>query len=231
MLDLRVHFLEADGSLAPWHERIREAVRETAERVGAAVSASDSAAPIDVLVEYRAGETIPELGVAGACYRRALVFFTVDPGNENFEASLSAGEVRKLLTHELHHSFRHATCGYGSKLGEALVSEGLADAFDAEINGGDGHVWNHALNAADWESLLERAERELWAETYDHAGWFFGTDRSVPRWAGYTIGYHLVKTYLAVNPQARPSQMTATPASVVIGEAWAPLKDRLLVAA
>ncbi|NUS68594.1 MAG: hypothetical protein HOQ41_09605, partial [Ensifer adhaerens] len=48
MLDLRVHFLEADGSLAPWRERILASVRETAERVGAAVSASDSAAPIDV---------------------------------------------------------------------------------------------------------------------------------------------------------------------------------------
>lgn len=231
MLDLRVHFLEADGSLAPWRERILEAVRETAARVGAAVSASDSAAPIDILVEYRPGETIPELGVAGACYRRGLVFFTLDPGNGNFEASLAAGEVRKLLTHELHHSFRHGTCGYGFKLGEALVTEGLADAFDAELNGGDGHPWNHAVAPADWAGLLERAERELWAESYDHAGWFYGSDRRLPRWAGYTIGYRLVKTYLAANPDARPSQMTATPASVVVGEAWASMKEGLLAAA
>lgn len=231
MLDLRVHFLEADGSLAPWREQMLEAVRETAERVGASVSAADSAAPIDVLVECRPGETIPELGIAGACYRRALVFFTLDPGNDNFEASLAAGEVQKLLTHELHHSFRHATCGYGSRLGEALVTEGLADAFDDEINGGNGQPWNHAIAGSDWAGVLERAERELWAETYDHAGWFYGSDRALPRWAGYTIGYHLVRTYLAANPDARPSQMTATPATLVIDEAWASLKERLLGAA
>lgn len=231
MLDLRVHFLEADGSLSPWRGRILEQVRETAERVGAAVSVSDSSAPIDVLVEYRVGETIPELGIAGACYRRAVVFFTLDPENENFEASLAAGEVRKLLTHELHHSFRHATCGYGTRLSEVLVTEGLADAFEVEINGGDGHAWCHAIAPGDWAAALERAERELSAETYDHPGWFYGSDRSLPRWAGYTIGYHLVKTYLAANPEARPSRMTATPASVVIGEAWAPLKERMLATA
>ncbi|KSV65301.1 hypothetical protein N183_07260 [Sinorhizobium sp. Sb3] len=231
MLDLRVHFLEAYGSLAAWREQILRQVDETAERVGARVPAADSAAPIDIVVENRPGETIPELGVAGSCYRRGLVYLTLDPDNENFHASLAAGELRRMLTHELHHSFRHATCGYGSKLGEALVTEGLADAFDVEINGGDGHPWNHAIAAGDWADLLERAERELWAEGYDHAGWFFGCDRALPRWAGYTIGYHLVKTYLAANPDAHPSQMTATPASVVIGEDWAPLEQGLLAAA
>lgn len=230
MLDLRVHFLEADGSLAPWHEHILREVRGTAERVGARVSASDCAAPIDLLVQCRPGEVIPELGLSGACYRRGLVILTLDPDNENLNPSLAAGELRNTLTHELHHSFRHATCGYGVQLGEALVTEGLADAFDAEINGGDGHPWNHAIASGDWASVLERAEPQLWAETYDHAGWFFGSDRTLPRWAGYTIGYRLLKTYLAANPEARPSQMTATPASVVIGEAWASMKEGLLAA-
>ncbi len=64
---------------------------------------------------------------------------TLDPDNPNFAASLANGELRKTLTHELHHSFRHAMCGYGFRLGEVLVTEGLADAFDAEINGGDGN--------------------------------------------------------------------------------------------
>ncbi|MBK5565766.1 DUF2268 domain-containing putative Zn-dependent protease [Ensifer sp. 2YAB10] len=231
MLDLRVHFLEAYGSLAPWREEVLRQVRDTAHRVGARVPAADSAAPIDIVVENRPGETIPEMGVAGSCHRRGLVCLTLDPDNENFPASLAAEEVRRMLTHELHHSFRHATCGYGSKLGEALVTEGLADAFEAEINGGDGHAWNHAIAAGDWAGLLERAERELWEDGYDHAGWFFGCDRALPRWAGYTIGYHLVKTYLAANPDACSSQMTATPASVVIGEAWAPLKEGLRAAA
>ncbi len=231
MLDLRVHFLEADGSLAPWRDQILSAVRETAERIRGRVPDLEAAAPVDIIIERRPGEVIPELGLTGSCYRRGLVSLTLDPENDNFETSLAGGDLLRTLTHELHHSFRHATCGYGSKLGEALVTEGLADAFDAEINGGDGHAWNHGIAAADWAGVLERAERQLWAETYDHPGWFYGADRSLPRWAGYTIGYHLVKTYLAANPDARPSQMTATSASVVIGEAWALLKERLLVAA
>lgn len=227
MLDLRLHFLEADGSLAPWRETILDDVQMTAERIGGSVSASDRSAPVDVLVERRPGETIPELGLSGACYRRGLVTVTLDPDNPNFEASLAKGALRKTLTHELHHSFRHASCGYGFRLGEVLVTEGLADAFDAEINGGDGNPWNHAVPAQDWLRLIERAELELWADGYNHSAWFFGWNGHgdpLPRWAGYSIGYHLVRAYLAANPDARPSLMTGTPAPEVIGRAWAHLK-------
>lgn len=234
MLDLRLHFLEADGSLAPWRERIAADVQVTAERVGGSVVAADRAAPIDVLVERRPGETIPELGLSGSCFRRGLVTITLDPDNPNFETSITKGELRKTLTHELHHSFRHATCGYGFRLGEVLVTEGLADAFDEEINGGDGNLWNHAIAATDWLGVIERAELELWADGYNHSAWFFGWNGygdPLPRWAGYSIGYHLVKTYLAANPDARPSQMTGTPAPEVIGRAWAHLKASITAAA
>lgn len=231
MLDLRVHFLEADGSLALWREQILREVRETIERVDGQVPVSEAVAPIDIIVERRPNEVIPELGLTASCYRRGLISLTLDPDNGNFEDSLAAGELLRTLTHELHHSFRYSTCGYGARLGEALVTEGLADAFDDEINGGEGRLWGHAIAAGAWEQVLDRAERELWADSYDHAGWFYGDDRALPRWAGHTIGYHLVKTYLAVNPEARASQMAATPATVVIGEAWAPLRERMLAAA
>lgn len=233
MLDLRIHFLEADGSLAAWREQILTEVQSTAERVGGSVSPSDKAAPVDVIVERRPGETIPELGLSGTCYRRGLVTVTLDPDNPNFETSLANGELRRTLTHELHHSFRHAICGYGFRLAEVLVTEGLADAFDAEINGGDGNPWNHAIAAEDWLMVMELAELELWADAYNHNAWFFGWNshgNPLPRWAGYSIGYHLVKTYLAANPDARPSQMTGTPAPEVIGRAWAHLKARISVA-
>lgn len=233
MLDLRVHFLEADGSLAPWREQILAEVQSTAERVGGSVSAADGAMPVDVIVERRPGETIPELGLSGACYRRGLVTVTLDPDNLNFGTSLARGELRRTLTHDLHHSFRHATCGYGFRLGEVLVTEGLADAFDAEINGGDGNPWNHAIAAEDWLGVIEQAELELWADAYNHSAWFFGWSghgQQLPRWAGYSIGYHLVKTYLAAKPDARPSQMTGTPAPEVIGQAWAQLKARITAA-
>lgn len=64
-----------------------------------------------------------------------LIFLTVDPASDIFRANQEAS-LERMFAHELHHAARWAGPGYGSSLGEALVSEGLAGAFAQEICGG-----------------------------------------------------------------------------------------------
>ena len=121
-------------------------------------------------------------------------------------------------------AWRFAAAGYGRTLGEALVSEGLADQFDREANGGTGQIWNHTLTPAEWAAVLSLAEPVLAAQSYNHLTWFFGGQMSngdpVPRWTGYMLGYHLVGTYLDLHLDARPSRMAGVPAAEVLADAW-----------
>lgn len=52
--------------------------------------------------------------------------------------------------------------------------------------------------------------------TYDHPAWFYGSDRKVPRWAGYTLGYNLVASYLAKHPKVLPSKLISAKASIFL---------------
>jgi Predicted Zn-dependent protease (DUF2268) len=155
---------------------------------------------ISIQVRVDPSRSIPEIGVGG--YTDPLggdVSVWIDdtpPGG--LPAALRTW-VPATLAHELHHSSRVRTGpGYGRTLGEALVTEGLADQFAAEVFPGTPlPPWDHALSADQEDALWERAQPDLWGSYSlgDHRRWFFGGS-GIPRWAGYTLGYRIVEAYL-----------------------------------
>jgi hypothetical protein len=221
-----LHFLEAEGSLQPWRGRLEAEAQAAEDRIAACLAPDIDMPPTDVVIQRLKGQTIPELGLVGMALRRGCMAVTLDPENPYFEASLEAGEFTRTLTHEFHHCLRFRSVGYGTTLAEALVSEGLADQFDREVNGGDGQMWNHALRPEQRPALLRQAEGAFRLSRYDHRLWFFGGKHGsdlislIPRWAGYTIGYHLVEAYLNATPYAKASRMAGTPATEVVTKAW-----------
>jgi hypothetical protein len=124
-VDWQVHWLEAEGDLAPWRERIAAEI----EVARTAVAGVLPPFRLDILVERVTGAVIPEVGTTGRAYRPSLCGLTVDPLNPNFAASLDTGDIRRTIAHEVHHCRRFAGPGYGRTLGEAIVSEGLAGQF------------------------------------------------------------------------------------------------------
>ena len=228
-MDWTLHFLEAEGTLAPWRERLAAEACQTHDRL-ATLLAPDLGMPrIDMLIQRLPGQAIPELGMGGHSYRRGCMSITLDPDNQAFAASLGDGQFSRLLTHEVHHCMRYDALGYGETLGEALVSEGLADQFDCEAHTKPGQPWTDALTRAQWPDVLARMEPNLSTNIYsftDHAAWFYGRlgDKPIPRWSGYSVGFHLVGAYLAANPQTRASRMAGTPVEEVLADAWPRLK-------
>jgi len=153
---------------------------------------------ISIRAGVDAARTIPEVGFGG---------FT-NPGTGDVfvwlahspPAAPTAASFRRwlhaTLAHELHHSSRiRSGPGYGTHLGEALVTEGLADSFALEIvRGAPTLPWDSALTIEERVSTWLPAREALWSG-YDHDRWFFGHG-DLPRWAGYSLGFDAVQQYL-----------------------------------
>lgn len=166
--------------------------------------------PIDVVFQVSPRTTIPELGIGGYTPDAHAVFISLDPSHKNFAAALR-DELPRTLAHELHHAVRWANPGYGGTLGEALITEGLAAHFEIEVFGGKPNMWDIAVRGKLLQKLLSRARRVLSSDTYNHNDWFFGNvKRSIPRWAGYAVGFELVKTSLRHHPKWTAGELVHT---------------------
>lgn len=216
-MDWRLHWLEAEGALGLWRERITSEVEAAWEAVARVVRMP----PLDILVQRLPGAVIPEIGMVGHAYRKGLFALTLDPDNPHFAASLEQGALRRQVTHEVHHCLRMAGPGYGRTLGEALVSEGLAGQFTGRLFGNPPEPWECAVDEDIVRAHLPDATA-LMASGYDHNAWFFGAGRHRPRWLGYTLGYRIVGKWLADAGAVDGDTWVNVPADAVLAASGIP---------
>lgn len=123
MPQITIHILNAQGKLTVHCKWLRTTLTDTYVQVTRLMPTPS----VDVIV--KAGKSvIPEKGHAGFCPESGVIYITVDPENPAFCKNV-AHSIERMFAHELHHAARWAGPGYGSTLGEALVSEGLAAIF------------------------------------------------------------------------------------------------------
>lgn len=166
----------------------------------------------DVSVEAKEdpNQVIPETGAGGYTPDSHTIFVYFDSNSDNFRKNVRE-EIKSTVTHEFHHAIRNRTYNWkeDTLLG-AMVTEGLADHFDIEINGAKPKPWSIALNDADLDRIKELATPEFNSREYNHSDWFFGSqERNIPKWAGYAVGFKLVGDYL---------QRTGKKASALVAE-------------
>lgn len=143
-----------------------------------------------------------------------------------FFAVLPDAQVRSILksviTHEYHHHWRiHALAitEQNQTLLDRLILEGLAEYF-VKIRLGDSSLGPYK------DALTEKQARVLWKTTYhsnrNEVGektdvYMFGSkEKQIPFWAGYAIGYYLVKWYLEKNEGSTIEDMTLLPSNSFI---------------
>lgn len=196
------HFADARGRLKPWRGSIEAAIARTHQRVTARVAVEQ----LDIVVQD-SPRVIRERGHVGSAPNGWLIYLSFDPELDAFEPSL--GEpLERTLAHEINHILRWRGPGYGTTLGEALTSEGLAGVFVRDLFGAPPEPWESALEDA---SALADQVVAGWDQAYNHGAWFFGTGQ-YPAWAGYTIGYQIV-AYHADNAAEDIVALTTRPAS------------------
>lgn len=160
---------------------------------------------------------IPETGVGGWTNPRGDVRVFLDPSRPGFAQAVETW-LPPMIAHELHHATRTVDGpGYGESLVQAIVSEGLADVFAEDVfPEAPAAPWTRALPrkplCRGWGDALRNKGR------YDHDAWFFG-DRGRPRWAGYAIGYALVRRFLKAHPDETAATLSRVGAPRIIGGA------------
>ena len=128
----------------------------------------------------------------------------------------------EVVAHEAHHSVRiRRGPGYGSTLGGAMVTEGLATVFAREVfPATPPQPWAHALSGEQRVGLWAIAHQLLDtppgpSRLRFFREWFLGAGR-IPRGAGYTLGAELVTAYLASHPGATAASLVREPSASII---------------
>jgi uncharacterized protein YjaZ len=139
--------------------------------------------------------------------------------------------IKGTTVHELHHNLRFTLFPFNpmtTTVGEYIVAEGLAEALSAELYGED--VVGFYVTDFD-EAELATARRVIGgaldvAGFNEVRGYVFGDviaehmglpKAGVPNFAGYAIGYRLVRAYLARTGKS-VAEATFAPARQIIAE-------------
>ncbi len=210
-MGIHLNILKSGKRLAPYEAIIQGAFDEVIQRILKLIQLPD----IDIVIADAPRGAIPETGVGGQAYTKNLVFISINPEFQNLKDSL-ANEVKSTLAHELHHCARMNTVGYGKNLLETLITEGLADHFDIEVNGGLPRPWSIAVQGEALERMNRLAASEYYNESYNHFAWFFGAkDLGIPRWTGYSLGFDLVGEHISRTGK-KASELVSIGASVFV---------------
>lgn len=137
--------------------------------------------------------------------RPGLVQVAVWPNDYNLP------RLAAITAHELHHNVRFAYEPFIPQevtVGQYIVAEGLAEAFAAELYGEDALGPVTAMLAPDARAaILPRFGAALETRGFDEARAYIFGDwaarqfgypvRDIPDFAGYGVGYHVVRAFLA----------------------------------
>ena len=171
------------------------------------------------------GGVVPEIGVGGG----------IDPGNGHVTVNVAPKprvglreallrRVPVTMAHELNHAKRVVEgdgcwLAESTTMAEALVCEGLADAFARQVYPDAKTPHSDALTPAEesrmWGKIRTRVGDDLPRE--DFPRWFMSGGRGgIPQWTGYTIGFHIVRSYLRTHPGTTAAEITLMDADELI---------------
>lgn len=118
--NINLHILNASSKLTPYIKEIGSICDNTLIKVMEKIPLSN----VDLVVYEYAEGAIPELGVGGNAYDPNVVFIYLNSKFPSFVERALKEELSRVIVHELNHTMRSQTIGYGETLLEALITKG-----------------------------------------------------------------------------------------------------------
>lgn len=193
MNKINILLTEANGDLLDKKEMIKTAVK-TAEKYVFPKLKIDW--DIDILVTNRIPMIISENGAGGYTFSADFIRIIID------DKKATENLISENVVHELCHAARWGKNDEWIKsLFDGLLFEGLACVLEDEFAN------NNPEKTLFIKTILERSDEEnekilavvrekLDSNEYNYDEIFFNGNNKLPRWAGYSLGYYLVKKYL-----------------------------------
>lgn len=140
-------------------------------------------------------------GTSGLTPWKNVVLIFVNPLTKQWPQALP-----KTIAHEYCHAAVSKYHKWRTLL-DSIVFEGLAEHFREYVLGGRRSPWAGALNISQSKKIFEKLKKYLHSKDLKlYHSVFFG-DKKYPQWAGYTIGYHIVGSFIANNPYLKWKQI------------------------
>ena len=188
-----LHLLNAAGQLRPVVSFLQTRIRAAHEEACRPLPLG----PLDIVARAGSG-VVAGKGHIGWTPSAHVIYVTVDPDDPDLLTDRDRS-FERLMAHEFHHAARWAGPGYGSTLGAALVTEGLACRFVREVYGPPPEPWETSVGSYELKGHAERAIAEWDRPGYDHASWFHGAG-DLPDMLGYALGAWLADRYFDAHP-------------------------------
>jgi hypothetical protein len=202
-----VRVLDPDSTLRRFAPVIRATIDSMLRRVAGLLPLT----AVTISIAPDARRTIPGYGVGGYTPNANSLEIYIDPAFPDLDRLLPA-RLAQTFAHEAHHAVRQRGPGYGQTLLEALVTEGLADRFAAEVLQLPANRWNNAFPLEETRAVMDLARPELDSRRYDYQRWFGSGGGGLPPSTGYTLGWRLVAAYLDHNPGQNATTLVYAPA-------------------
>lgn len=194
MNKINVLITRANGNLDSKVETIEKAVKEAEQYVFPKLKIDWD---IDLLVTNRLYDIIiSEDGVGGRTRTSDFIEFAID------EEKATENLISEMVIHELCHAARWGKNDeWINSLFDGMINEGIATYLEAEFvkDRTEKTVFiKTILERSDEENeeILEKLRSQLDSKYYDYDTIFFSGSNELPRWAGYSLGYYLVRKYL-----------------------------------
>ena len=144
--------------------------------------------------------TIPEDGIGGRTYSSHFVAIALN----KHEREINEDIVFETICHEMSHSLRWEKLPeYSKTLFDGMILEGLAVVLEEKAMNDTNRKQRQFFleevqktNQATIHNIISQLSSHMNSKHYNYDTIFYAGNDSLPRWAGYKLGYYYVKKYL-----------------------------------